>query len=147
MRKGSKVRRHVRSRNCILVLLIGLASFPLFANPSSLLPIDLNVGQIVEGLPGSVEEKAEEALSRSYSLAWLESYIPSSMRIGFVHTYDRLLASLLPVRQLQIAKANVRGTLFEVPFCYHEPHYGYGSMTWMQNEEGAFVLLSLSVHE
>ena len=134
-------------RDCILLAALFFSCFPLLSNPIPLLPLDQNIGQVIEAEPNSIEQTAKTALSQSYSLSWIETYIPSSMRTGFVFTYDRLLASLLPLQQLQVAAALKRGHLFEIPFCYHEPTYGYGSMTWMQNEDGRYVLLSLSVHE
>lgn len=134
-------------RNCILLAALFFSYFPLLSSPIPLLPLDQNIGQVIEAEPNSIEQTAKTALSQSYSLSWIETYIPSSMRTGFVFTYDRLLASLLPLKQLQVAASIQRGHLFEIPFCYHEPTYGYGSMTWMLNEDGHFVLLSLSVHE
>ena len=134
-------------RDCILLAALFFSCFPLLSSPIPLLPLDQNIGQVIEAEPDSIELTAKTALSQSYSPAWIETYIPSSMRTGFVFTYDRLLASLLPLKQLQVAASIQRGHLFEIPFCYHEPTYGYGSMTWMLNEDGHFVLLSLSVHE
>lgn len=134
-------------RNCILLAALFFSYFPLLSSPIHLLPLDQNIGQVIEAEPNSIEQTAKTALSQSYSLSWIETYIPASMRTGFVFTYDRLLASLLPLKQLQVAASIQRGHLFEIPFCYHEPTYGYGSMTWMLNEDGHFVLLSLSVHE
>ncbi|NLE15204.1 MAG: hypothetical protein GX626_04970 [Spirochaetales bacterium] len=134
-------------RSCILLLFASLFCFPLFSSPAPLLPIDKNIGQIIAVEPQSVEEQAKRSLSQDYSLAWIETYVPDSLRTGFVHTYDRLLAALLPLEQIQMATHIQRGHLLEVPFCHHAPAYGYGSMTWMQNEDGKFVLLSLSVHE
>lgn len=134
-------------RNCILLAALFFSCFPLLSSPIPLLPLDQNIGQVIEAEPNSIEQTAKTALSQSYSLSWIETYIPASMRTGFVFTYDRLLASLLPLKQLQVAASIQRGHLFEIPFCYHEPTYGYGSMTWMLNEDGHFVLLSLSVHE
>lgn len=134
-------------RNCILLAALFFSYFPLLSSPIPLLPLDQNIGQVIEAEPNSIEQTAKTALSQSYSLSWIETYIPASMRTGFVFTYDRLLASLLPLKQLQVAASIQRGHLFEIPFCYHEPTYGYGSMTWMLNEDGHFVLLSLSVHE
>lgn len=145
MRRMDVLKKFGVARNCILFMVVGMLATPLFATPKPMLPLDRNIGQIVEIQAGSVEERGMQALSESYSLSWIESYIPSSMRTGFVYTYDRILASHLPLQQLQIAEAIKRGHLYEVPFCYHEPTYGYGTMTWMQNEDGAFVLLSLTL--
>ena len=145
-RKGV-LKKYRVARNCILFMVVGMLATPLFATPKPMLPLDRNIGQIVEIQDGSVEERGLQALSESYSLSWIESYVPSSMRTGFVYTYDRILASHLPLQQLQIAQAIQRGHLYEVPFCYHEPTYGYGSTTWMKNEDGAFVLLSFTLDE
>ena len=140
-------KKNRMKRDCILLMVMFFSCFPLLSSQNPLLPLDQNIGQIIEAEPNSIEQTAKTALSQSYSLSWIETYIPSSMRTGFVFTYDRLLASLLPLKQLQVAASIQRGHLFEIPFCYHEPTYGYGSMTWMQNEDGRYVLLSLSVHE
>ncbi len=141
------LKKNRMKRDCILLAALFFSYFPLLSSPIHLLPLDQNIGQVIEAEPNSIEQTAKTALSQSYSLSWIETYIPASMRTGFVFTYDRLLASLLPLKQLQVAASIQRGHLFEIPFCYHEPTYGYGSMTWMLNEDGHFVLLSLSVHE
>ena len=147
MKRKDVLKKYRKTRHCILFMVVGMLSAPLFSTPKPMFPLDRNIGQIIEIQSGTVEEIGKQALSESYSLAWIETYVPSSMRTGFVYTYDRVLASHLPLQQLQIAEAVKRGHLFEVAFCYHEPTYGYGSMTWMQNEDGAFVLLSLTLHE
>ncbi|HPE92744.1 MAG TPA: hypothetical protein PLQ90_03075 [Sphaerochaeta sp.] len=147
MKRGIMLKKSTMRRDCILLALVALLHSPLFSSPKPLLPIDQNIGQIIAVEPQSVEEQAKRSLSQDYSLSWVETYVPESIRTGFVHTYDRLLAALLPLEQIQMASHIQRGHLLEVPFCYHAPAYGYGSMTWMQNEDGKFVLLSLSVHE
>ncbi|MDX9984996.1 hypothetical protein, partial [Sphaerochaeta sp.] len=82
-------------RNCILLAALFFSYFPLLSSPIPLLPLDQNIGQVIEAEPNSIEQTAKTALSQSYSLSWIETYIPASMRTGFVFTYDRLLASLL----------------------------------------------------
>lgn len=143
----SKKQMGSMKRNCILLFCMVFLGFPLYSRQEPILARDIFIGQIIEVQMQSVEALAKQALLEPYSLSWIESYIPASMRTGFVHTYDRLLASMLPLGQVQVAEAVRRGRMIEVPFCYHEPAYGYGSMTWMQNEDGRFVLLSLSVQQ
>lgn len=111
------------------------------------LPVDSFIGQIVEPQPNSIEEQTKEALKDGYSPAWIETYVPEGMRQGFVHTYNHLLADLLPAEQLQIGKAIQFGSLVEVPFRIFAPVPLSGMLVWVESDEGEPYLLSLSANQ
>lgn len=112
-----------------------------------LLPINSDIGQVVEGESGTIESYAKEALTTPYTPEWVERYIPPSLVQGFVHTYDATLASLLPVSTIQMGRAIHRTHLWEVPFAIIEPAYRWGSMVWMDQSDGRWALLSISISE
>lgn len=135
----------------ILWMLTVVLTLPLLfvagAVPSYLLPINSDIGQVIEGESGTIESYAKEALTTAYTPEWVERYIPPSLMQGFVHTYDTLLASMLPVSTLQMGRAIHRTHLWEVPFAIIEPAYRWGSMVWMDQSDGRWALLSISISE
>ncbi len=109
------------------------------------LPIDATIGQIVEGEEGSVEAVTKEALAASYGPQWVNQYVTDVLRKAFVSTYGDLLGSLLPAKQIQTGRAKVRGNLYEVPFCLHEPVYRWGTMVWTREEKTDWYLVAVAV--
>ncbi len=117
------------------------------ATVSYLLPLNSDIGQIIEPEAGTIEAYAKEALTTAYSPQWIERYIPPSLARGFTHTYDELLASILPVETIQMGRGVHRTQLWEVPFVIREPTYRWGSMVWMDQSDGRWALLSISLSE
>ncbi len=136
-------------RLALLALLLALVTSPLASAVQSafsyLLPVDSTIGQVIEPEEGSVELLTLQALGSPYDPAWLESYVPGELHQSFVHTYDQLLASLLPIRDVLIGKAILRGTLYEVPFRTLSGRLATGSFVWYLDEDGETFLVSLSL--
>lgn len=136
-------------RVALLSLFLALVMAPLAAGVQSafsyILPADITIGQVVEPKQGSVEMLTLQALGRPYDPAWLESFVPAELHQSFVHTYDQLLSSLLPCKQVLIGKATLRGTLYEVPFRTLSDRLATGSFIWYLDEDGQTFLLSLSL--
>lgn len=122
---------------------ISAQEFPLHYQ----LPVDVFSNQVVELDELSVEEHTRSALQRSFDSTWLAAYVPQSILSAFVTSYAGILDSKLPASQVQIGKARRRASLWEVPFSVHHPSYYYGTFVWTENDQGAFVLLSLSVNQ
>lgn len=133
---------------CMVGLALMLSMLSLAAAPTSyILPINRDIGQVIEVEPGTIEAYAKQALSVAYTPEWVESYVPPSLVQGFVHTYDAILASLLPVSTIQMGRAIHRTHLWEVPFAIIEEPYRWGSMVWMDQSDGRWALLSISISE
>lgn len=129
-----------------ILLLVFLA--PIHAVSSVyVLPINRDIGQIIEPDPTQVEAYAKGALTDAYTPEWVETYVPPSLAVGFVHTYNDLLASLLPAHGIQMGRAVQRTHLWEVGFVVTEPTYRWGSMVWMDQNDGRWALLSISISE
>ncbi|MGE4453668.1 MAG: hypothetical protein AB7D92_03970 [Sphaerochaeta sp.] len=109
------------------------------------LPIDANIGQIVTGEEGSAEAVTKEALGTPYDPPWVDQYVTEALRKAFVSTYGDLLGSLLPAKQIQTGRAKVRGNLYEVPFCLHEPVYRWGTMVWTREAEMGWYLVAVAI--
>ncbi len=134
-------------KNLSMLLLIAIF-VPIHINCASyILPYNRDIGQLVEPEAASIEAYAENALSSAYSPEWVATYIPPSLQVGFVHTYDGLLSDLLPAKAIQMGKAVERTQLWEVGFVVTEPTYRWGSMVWIAQDDGRWALLSISVSE
>ncbi|MFA7560162.1 MAG: hypothetical protein WCY61_05490 [Sphaerochaeta sp.] len=138
-----------RWASVLIIILLATSAFAssLAAAFSYKLPVDLFIGQVVEPQSSSIEEQSKEALKEGYSPSWIETYVPEGMRQGFVHTYNHLLANLLPAEQLQIGKAIQFGSLVEVPFRIFAPVPLSGMLVWVESDEGEPYLLSLSTNQ
>lgn len=130
----------------VLLLMALLAPLPGAASPY-LLPLNSDIGQIVEPDKTRIEYYAREALQSPYSVQWVSTYVPPSLEAGFVFTYNDLLAALLPAQGIQMGRAVQRTHLWEVGFVITEPGYRWGSMVWMDQGDGRWALLSISVSE
>ena len=138
----------VKDKYRMVLLFLLILSAPLSAAPPSyLLPINRDIGQIVEPEETGIEHYAQRALASPYSLAWVDAYVPPSLAAGFVHTYNDLLSSLLPASGIQMGRAVQRTHLWEVGFAVTEPTYRWGSMVWMDQSDGRWALLSISISE
>lgn len=143
----------IQRRTLLIILLLFFSSLALDARDAILarlsyqLPVHASIGQVVQVQQGSAEEKTMQALESAYSQVWVDGYVPASLRQAFVYTYDSLLVSLLPVKEVQIGKAVKRDVLFEVPFAVYQPSYRTGTMIWTPDEAGDWVLLSLTVSQ
>ncbi len=85
-----------------------------------------------------------QSLGETYSPTWIDAYVGVALRKAFTNTYDTQLATKLPLRDIQIGRSVMRAGLYEVPFCYHEPSYGWGTMVWTKGEDETWALLALS---
>lgn len=139
---------HTVKISCLIVMIFLVPLCVLTSAPSSyLLPINSDIGPIVEGDAATIEGYARQALTTPYTLEWVEAYIPPSLAQGFVITYGELLSTILPVPRIQMGKAIQRTHLWEVPFAIIEPTYRWGSMVWIDQDDGRWALLSISISE
>ncbi|MDD3058348.1 MAG: hypothetical protein PHY87_02925 [Sphaerochaeta sp.] len=136
-------------RFALLSLLLCLLVLPLAADVQSafsyLLPLDTTIGHVVDPAEGSVELLTSQALQSSYDLAWLDRYVPVELHQSFVYTYDQVLSSLLPCKQVLIGEATLRGSLYEVRFRILADTAATGSCVWYLEEHGRMFLLSLTL--
>ncbi len=132
--------------NFICVLFVPSALLAVAFPLEYQLPFDEYIKQVVEEDPSSVEEQTRRALQSSYGPSFI-AFVPQSVQSAFVATYNDILASILPASNIQIGKARERNNIFEVPFSIHQELSLYGTFVWTKNEEGQFVLLSLSINQ
>ena len=145
---------NIHARLCLVLscLLVGatLAAVPLatrlsFTLTPPLLSQDTLIGQLVEPEQGSVEAYTAQALQESYDLAWIERYVSKDVRPSFVRSFDQELSSLLPQTMLTFGKAVRRQESLSVPFRYGQEMKS-GTFVWIEESEGVYTLLSLSLN-
>lgn len=142
-------------RKIILLLLFTVMVIPLYATryedsfileyTQLKLPVDNVIGQMVQPKEGSVEELTLNALTQSFSLDWIETYVPEDLRNAFTKNFSKDLAKILPLKGVQVAGAVRRGNLFEVAIRYTEPEKGYGTVAWMETENVGYSMISVQL--
>jgi hypothetical protein len=132
-------------RRLVLTLMLALTLLSTAGAAAYLLPINRDIGQIVEAEEGTVEQFSRQALQEEYSLAWMDRYVPVGIQQGFAYTWANTLSTLLPASMVQIGAPVKRGSRVEVPFCVLEPTYRWGTLIWLEEAEGQWALLSLAI--
>lgn len=145
---------NTRTRLCLILscLVVGtpVVALPLstqlsFTSEAPQLAQDARIGVLVQPESGSSEAYTAEALTKPYSLDWVEKYVSPDVRFSFVRSFDKELALLLPQTLFSLGKAIKGEDTISVPFRYGK-EMRYGTFVWVEISEGTYTLVSITLN-
>jgi hypothetical protein len=84
-------------------------------------PVDPLIG-VLSG-SGVHVDLARKLLAHPYDLSWVETYVDSSLRYQFTHTYNDILSELLPQRDMAFGREQGNDDISELPVRLSDGRY------------------------